>query len=76
MVGDANDLIARNVLVSQRPRFDVRGAPTTETVVTYYVGNHGPFQDVYAPGDYTTDKAKAKIDERINGLRTLVTGTY
>jgi len=41
--------------------------------VSYSIGAHGPFEDVYTPAAYTTDAVKAGIAKHVAQLRALTT---
>lgn len=75
MADNPQDLKLRDVMVHDRPHYGPGNAITSETVVTYYVGAHGPFTDVYPAPEYTPEKARAAMEARMAGLHTLLAGT-
>jgi hypothetical protein len=69
------DNLQVRVTLSESPVIDpLTGAISKQVIVRYLIGQHGPFQDVYEKADYTVEKARAAIDERVRGLRTLTSG--
>ncbi len=67
----ADEFQVHDITVSEVPVISVAGGITRIKIVRYMVGNHGPFQDEYAPGEYTTEKVKERIDKRVRELREL-----
>ena len=67
-----NDLAVTSLNVTTRMQATPGGAGLQRVyVVSYKIGSHGPFEDVYAPADYTAAKVKAAIDAQLQTLRTL-----
>lgn len=65
------DQLIKHLQVSTSAQFDVRGNATPATTYTYYIGTHGPFQDVFEQGKDTSEAVMAKMQERIDKLRLL-----
>jgi hypothetical protein len=61
-----------NIKLTEVPSiFGVPGADKV-TIVSYTVGTHGPFQDTYKGAEYSEAAAKAGIEKRVAGLRSLL----
>jgi hypothetical protein len=57
-----------NVMVRQSPRLDATGKVFTSTVLSFYVGPHGPFTVTFGPGQATTAQIMAVITSTVNQL--------
>lgn len=60
-------------VVTERTAFKPTGAPFRETVVTFRVGDHGPFQFIVPTSEFTIEKAKAAMQAKQRDIRALVT---
>jgi hypothetical protein len=58
-----------DVAISNQPQFNRAGVPTTVQVVTFWIGDHGPFQLTYAAGQGTPDKVRSDIASQVADLR-------
>lgn len=56
------------VRVRQSPQLSNAGQVTTMTIVTFSVGNHGPFTLVYPIGTATPAQISQDITARVNAL--------
>ncbi len=74
MNGPTPDLEIKNVIVRSQPTFSPGGAIGQQVVVTYYVGDHGPFHLQYEPKMFTPEKARADMEHQVVQLRRLLTG--
>lgn len=73
MADQPQDFTINRVNVSEQPAFDGINSAGRKTLVTFYVGNHGPFQLKYdgkLPDSYTV---QADMDAQVLALRTLCT---
>lgn len=74
MDGPTPDLTIHDIVVKSSPTFSPSGAIGQQVVVTYYVGDHGPFTLQYAPKDFSPEKARAAMEHQQVELRRLITG--
>lgn len=70
MDNPVNTLQARGVQVRHVPRFTNSGV-IQDTVVSFYVGDHGPFTLTYERQDPPAGTIRADIQARIRELRSL-----
>ena len=47
------------------------GPPVKQNVVTYNVGPHGPFEDCYAPAQFTEANVKQAITQQVQKVRAI-----
>ncbi|MGH9402860.1 MAG: hypothetical protein ACRD2P_12220 [Terriglobia bacterium] len=73
-LGPTPDLQINNVQVREQPVFSPSGAIGRNTVVTFFVGAHGPFTLNYPPAQFTPEKVRADMDHQAVELRRLLTG--
>lgn len=66
------DFTVHDVLISNQTQFDRAGAPSQVSVVTYYVGSHGPFTLTYRIGEGKPEKVRADMAEQVKQLRELL----
>lgn len=71
-----HDLQAHDVTIRQQPQFTPGGTVAVHTLVTFYVGNHGPFTLDYAPGHYSPEAVTTDIGKRVRELQTITTTRY
>jgi hypothetical protein len=57
-----------NVAIKQTPRLDANGKVWNATVVSFYVGPHGPFTLTFAPGQATNQEITDRITATVNQL--------
>jgi len=69
---DPQGLDVNNLKVSQTTRLDAQGNVQRPTVVSYYLGPHGPFTDEFPEGGATATAIKSAILDRQKELRELV----
>ena len=67
-----DEFAVTGITVSDVPVIPPVGPIRHLKVVRYMVGGHGPFQDDYPVEEFTPDKARARIEKRVQELRTLV----
>lgn len=60
--------------VQETPFSTPTGDIVRRTVVRYFVGDHGPFQDVYESTSFDPAVAQEGILKRVRDLRTLASG--
>jgi hypothetical protein len=66
------ELQVGKILVTTRTQASPSGGGLQKVfVVTYHIGDHGPFEDVYAPADYTADKVRGAIQKQLDTLRQI-----
>lgn len=66
------DALVQIVSVKDSPGFDVSTlTPHNNKIVTYMVGNHGPFTLTYRAGDYTQERVQQDIQREVDTLRGL-----
>ena len=70
-MADQNGLDVHDISMSHAPVFDRNGRMSNNTVVTYHVGDHGPFNLTYAPGEATPAKVNADIDKHVADIRAI-----
>lgn len=69
---DNTDLKVLNLKVTTRNQVPQGGGPPQLMyAVTYNIGTHGPFQDLYTAADYTAQKVQAAIQAQCDKLRTI-----
>jgi len=69
---DPQGLELHDVMISQTPQFDRGGRLQHVTVVTYYVGDHGPFTDSFSADDDTPEKITSAMNTRVANLRRVL----
>jgi len=69
------DLKIANVRVRESAVLGLAGGIQRRTVVTYYVGPHGPFTDEFSTAEATPARLRAAMATRQAGLRELLTVT-
>jgi hypothetical protein len=69
---DPDGLDVHDVRMSHTPVYDNNGRMQNNTVVTYQVGDHGPFHLVYGPGAATPAQVNGDIDRHVADLRAIV----
>lgn len=74
LTGPQPDLTINNVSVREQPVFSPSGAIGRNTVVTYFVGTHGPFTLTYQPNQFSPEKARSDMETQVVNLRRLLTG--
>lgn len=75
------DALVKIISVKDSPGFDISTlTPHNNKVVTYTVGNHGPFTLTYRAGDYTQERVETDIQREVDTLRGIgaipALGTY
>jgi len=71
----SDDLQVHGVVVSNQTRLG-SGKAVAVTHVSFYIGDHGPFQhDFIEPNNKPAD-IQAYIQQQVNDLRSIVTRTY
>ena len=69
-MADPTGLTVQNLKVSTRLQADPQTGKTSKVyTVSYNVGSHGPFEDVYTGSGYTSDAVKAGIAKQVQTLR-------
>lgn len=74
MAGTIPNLEVHDVVVRQQPTFSQGGAIGQQVVVSYMVGDHGPFTLTYSPQEFTPEAARSAMDHQAVQLRRLLTG--
>lgn len=69
---DPNGLDVHDIRIAHVPSFDRDGKQINNTVVTYSVGDQGPFYLTYASADATPDRVNADIAKQVQDLRAIV----
>ena len=70
------DLHAHDITVKEQPQFTRSGTVEMHTLVTFYVGHHGPFIVDLLPGQYSPEVVNAKIANKVSELRAITSRTY
>jgi hypothetical protein len=68
-MGNPNDYLVHDTQVSNQTGFTTGGLIATRTVVTFYVGTHGPFRLDFAQSEATAAAIQAGIDAQVQVLR-------
>ena len=75
-MADVLNLTPSGVRVTTRTVADPQtGHATKQYVVSYMVGNHGPFKDEYNQAQYTHPAVVAGIAKQVATLRAIHSGT-
>lgn len=69
---DPQGLDVHDLAISHAPTFDRNGRMTNNTVVSYMVGTHGPFNLTYGPDQATPDRVNADIAKHVADIRAIV----
>jgi len=72
-MADANDYKVHDLVQREEASFLPGDFGRPQTVVTFYVGKHGPFRLVYPQGQGTSDKINSDIQHKIVELRRVDT---
>ena len=59
------------VSIRTSPQLNANGRVSTNTIVSFYVGQHGPFSLIYPPNMSTPDQITKDITSKVNEIRTL-----
>lgn len=75
------DSLVKITSVKDSPGFDISTlTPHNNKVVTYTVGNHGPFTLTYRAGDYNQERVEQDMQREVDTLRAIgaipAAGTY
>jgi hypothetical protein len=65
----ANAFNVHDVLVKETSTLTLRGQPVRQTVLTYYVGDHGPFTFIWPQDQWTPAKQKEVIESKVRDIR-------
>jgi hypothetical protein len=66
------DSLVKIISVKDQPGFNTTTLqPINSKVVTYMVGDNGPFTLYYAPGAYSQDAVQADIKKEVDTLRAI-----
>lgn len=66
------DLNIGGVRTRTEPRFERDGTQKMQTIVTYYVGSHGPFTIVEDGAELNANSVKTKMNLQVDALRALI----
>jgi hypothetical protein len=69
---DPNGLDVHDIQIAHVPSFDKDGKTLHNTVVTFHVGQHGPFVHTYQGAQPAADKVNADIDKQVQSVRSIV----
>ncbi len=67
-------LNVHDITVAESPVISLSGPIKRLTIVRYFIGNHGPFQDQYDSDKADSATIKAGIDRRVGVLRGGLSG--
>jgi hypothetical protein len=67
-----NQFAVSNIRIRQSAQLDGNGNPFTATLVSFLVGQHGPFTLMFAPGQGSPAAITAAITATQNEIKTLV----
>jgi hypothetical protein len=70
-MNDNMGLNIHDVRVSQTAQYSPTGQVQQVTVVTYWVGDHGPFTSTYGPGEGTSEKITSDMNHQVAELRRI-----
>jgi hypothetical protein len=71
-MADPQGLDVHDIMMTSNPTFDNRGQMMSNTMVSFMVGNHGPFTLTYGPGEFTPDRANGDIEKQVRDIRAVV----
>lgn len=69
---DANGLAVTGLQVRQQAIFVQGGKVEQRVLLTFYVGNHGPFEKQFTIPEYSVEAARQYIASTVAGLRDLM----
>jgi hypothetical protein len=70
-MANGSQYAVNGVRLRETPRLDANGNPFTATLVSFLVGQHGPFTLMFAPGQGTPDAISAAIIQFVNNVMAL-----
>lgn len=71
-MADPDGLDVNNLRITARTQAPPGGgAPVRYNVVTYNVGQHGPFEHLFAPKDFTAANVKQAITAQTQAIREI-----
>jgi hypothetical protein len=65
-----------SMVVKQRPGVNANGKLADQMVVTYKVGENGPFTDTYDAASYTDAQGMEGVRKRVQQVKALFSATY
>jgi hypothetical protein len=71
VVQPGDPLQPRDFTIRHTMQPNTRGQFEQHTIVTFYLGDHGPFTFDYPPGKYTSDAVRADVVHQITELRRI-----
>jgi hypothetical protein len=69
---DPQGLDVHDMVMSNQPQFTRTGGVRQVTVVTYYVGDHGPFTLTYNQGDDNAERITSDIQHQVAEMRRIM----
>ncbi len=73
-MADANDFKVHDIVVRDEASFQPADFGKAKTVVTFWVGKHGPFRNEYSKDAATSQKINGDIDHKVAELRAIESG--
>ena len=76
VVQPGDPLQPRDFQVKHTLQPNPQGKFEQHTIVTFWIGDHGPFTYDYPPGQYSADMVRADVVHQITELRRITQGGY
>jgi hypothetical protein len=70
-MANGSQYAVNGVRIRETPRLDANGNPFTATLVTFLVGQNGPFTLMFAPGQGTPEAISSAITAFVNNVMAL-----
>ncbi len=73
-MADANELKVHSVVTRDEASFQPADFGKAKTVLTFWVGVHGPFRFEYSKDQATTERMNQDIDSKVQQIRLITQG--
>ena len=67
------ELKPKDISQSERPYYDANGRLSRTVILTFFVGDHGPFIRQFTADEATPEKLRTVIQDKVSELRQLLT---
>lgn len=75
-MADVNELKPRSIVIRDETSVAPDSFGQSNTIVTFFVGSHGPFRLVYKKDQATSTKINADIEHQVVELRRITERSY